>query len=617
VVGGSGVGKSSIVAAGLIPRLEAGSVEGSADWIYRQFMPGAMGDDPLLSFAACLGPEVTKQPAQLAAKLASGQTSIQDVVRSLLQSKPVRSELLVFADQFEELFTASTPEGRERFLHLMETGMATGRVRFVATLRAEFYARAIEDARLAAWLRDGSYPLAPPGLAEALEMITGPAEEAGLVLEDGLAQRIVDAFGDDLPLLAFAMSKLYEKCGPDGELTHGMFDSLGLADQIDSRAEQAFHELESDPEAQASQDAVFLQLVSVDEQQTVTRRRATLKSLAASGGASALVDKLVDARLLKTERRSDGEPIVSVAHEAVLVHWQRLKRWVDSRKDKLWLLQSVRSAAAEWDWQNRPDELLSSERRMRLAYATLEDLQPDLTPLERRFLGIGDAVELIEELGDSRTKHARRAYIGDRLAELGDTRPGVGVREDGTPDIVWRDVAGGEALIHTGAVVPVDAFRMAKYPVTWRQFRAFLEDPQGYFAERWWDGLPKASQAPRPHRSTPDNGSAEEVSWYDAAAFCRWLGARLGFEVRLPTEAEWRRAADGRRPAARVSMGTGVESAERQHGRIGIGTRHGGRLVPERSVTVRRSRYGRQPMGVVSRRIRRSGKACGAGRPPG
>jgi len=154
-------------------------------------------------------------------------------------------------------------------------------------------------------------------------MITGPAEEAGLVLEDGLAQRIVDAFGDDLPLLAFAMSKLYEKCGPDGELTHGMFDSLGLADQIDSRAEQAFHELESDPEAQASQDAVFLQLVSVDEQQTVTRRRATLKSLAASRGASALVDKLVDARLLKTERRSDGEPIVSVAHEAVLVHWQR------------------------------------------------------------------------------------------------------------------------------------------------------------------------------------------------------------------------------------------------------------------------------------------------------
>jgi hypothetical protein len=547
IVGASGVGKSSIVAAGLIPRLQAGAVEGSADWRYLQFTPGALGENPMLAFAACLAGLVPERPVDLAARLAADPGTIEGTVRSLLKGAPPSAEALVFADQFEELFTHSHPEHRESFLRFMDAAMATRRVRFVATLRAEFYARCTEYAALAAWLRSGSFPLAPPGLAEALEMITGPVEEAGLVLEDGLAQRIVNEFGTDrsaLPLLGFTLRQIYEARGPEGELTNRAYDSFeGLHGVIRSTAEQAFGEL--DTEAQKSLGAVFQELVTVDETQTVTRKRALLTTVAKSPAAAALVNKLVAVRLLVTDRGSDDAPVVSIAHEALLNHWSRLKAWIDERKDKLWLLQSVRTAAADWERQNHSDDFLWSEKRMRSVYATLEDLQPDLSALERRFLGIGDAAELLNELDDPRTKHARRAYIGDRLAEQGDTRPGVGVLADGTPDIGWCDVPGGEALMENGLVAWVDEFRIGKYPVTWGQFRAFLEDSEGFFKPVWWEGLLQASKPPLEHPSTLDNCSAEDVSWYDAVAFCRWLSARLGVEVRLPAEAEWRRAAAG------------------------------------------------------------------------
>jgi formylglycine-generating enzyme required for sulfatase activity len=90
-------------------------------------------------------------------------------------------------------------------------------------------------------------------------------------------------------------------------------------------------------------------------------------------------------------------------------------------------------------------------------------------------------------------------------------------------------------------------FFIAKYPITYSQYKAFLDDAQGYAGKRWWNGLerkPKPGEQDHPI----DNCPAENVSWYDAMAFCRWLTARLGYEVRLPTEMEWQQAATGGNP---------------------------------------------------------------------
>ena len=111
--------------------------------------------------------------------------------------------------------------------------------------------------------------------------------------------------------------------------------------------------------------------------------------------------------------------------------------------------------------------------------------------------------------------------------------------------------------------VTLPSFRISRYPVTFAQFQAFIDDPKGYQdQERWFGGLTSNKH----HRRVQDqffriggkpnyNEPRETVNWYQAVAFCRWLSWRLGgsydleeinqWIVRLPTEVEWERAARG------------------------------------------------------------------------
>ncbi len=156
---------------------------------------------------------------------------------------------------------------------------------------------------------------------------------------------------------------------------------------------------------------------------------------------------------------------------------------------------------------------------------------------------------------------AERAEMGRALAVLGDPRFGVGVR-DGLPEIDWVTIPAGPFLMGSDKKkdpkardsempqheVTLPEYRMSRYPITYAQFQAFVEDPQGFYNARWWEGL----SIPEGHNNAPGdqaykfwNHPRERVSWYNAVAFCRWLSANVGYEVRLPTEAEWEKAARG------------------------------------------------------------------------
>ena len=153
-----------------------------------------------------------------------------------------------------------------------------------------------------------------------------------------------------------------------------------------------------------------------------------------------------------------------------------------------------------------------------------------------------------------------RARAGRQLAAVGDRRPGVGLRDDGLPDVLATmcKVAPGTVVIEgeIGERAVDTPFAIARYPVTYAQYRAFLKDGDGYDDPRWWRepvALARRQDEPGRQHWPIANHPAENVSWYDAMAFCRWLTAKLreagdlgeDREVRLPTEAEWQLAAAG------------------------------------------------------------------------
>ncbi len=110
------------------------------------------------------------------------------------------------------------------------------------------------------------------------------------------------------------------------------------------------------------------------------------------------------------------------------------------------------------------------------------------------------------------------------------------------PDIAWVEIPGGPFIYQDGQRLDLPPFRIAKYPVTNCQYQTFI-DAGGYDDERWWQDLvkpePEVSRWPQPNRPKTN------LNWYEAVAFCRWLSVIEDFEIRLPDEQEWEKAARG------------------------------------------------------------------------
>jgi formylglycine-generating enzyme required for sulfatase activity len=163
-----------------------------------------------------------------------------------------------------------------------------------------------------------------------------------------------------------------------------------------------------------------------------------------------------------------------------------------------------------------------------------------------------------------------RAEAGRILSVLGDDRPGVGLRDDGLPDIVWCEAPGGEVQIED-KTFKVEPFYIARYPVTYKQFRAFIDAEDGIQDDRWWKGLAKTEKRDYGQQWPYDNHPRETVTWYQAAAFCRWLSAKLDYEIALPAEWQWQQAATGGNPANKYPWGPEWEDDHANSEEAGIG----------------------------------------------
>lgn len=434
VVGASGSGKSSLVGAGLIPRLAENAIEGSKDWKIVHFTPDEWGEgDPFASLAGALITDPLRlNPRGLAPSLRAQPDNLRETLEQALNGSPDWAKVLVFVDQFEELFTRVHDEDlRRAFAALLAETAKSTRIKTVITMRADFFHRVAELPALAALLKaheNRTFPLSAPGSIDLYEMITGPARVAGLQFENGLAQQILYDTGDDpgaLALMAYALQQLYEESeASDGWLTWDAYEGFGgVQGAIGEQAKDAFEQVS--PEAQTALPVVFRELVEVDERGTATRKRAPLETVTHEDPAcEELVRALVDARLLMT---SGGDyPVVEVAHEALFRSWPRLKTWVEEAQDDLILLRQVRHAALEWAAHDFSAAFLWPEERLKPVYEMIGRLKPHLSDIEREFIR-SEFDRLIEEIHTPETTQQRRSQIGERLAAIGDRRPGVGL----------------------------------------------------------------------------------------------------------------------------------------------------------------------------------------------
>jgi formylglycine-generating enzyme required for sulfatase activity len=193
-----------------------------------------------------------------------------------------------------------------------------------------------------------------------------------------------------------------------------------------------------------------------------------------------------------------------------------------------------------------------------------------------------------------------RVGAGRILAKLGDLRPGVGLRDDGLPDILWCEVPAGPFLMgsadedpwayadekpqHTYAIAA--PYAISRYPITNAQFSAFVE-AGGYHRERYWSERgwawrgceeivgPSEFGGPWNLPNHPRVG----VSWYEAMAFCRWLTDHLrergdlaeDQEITLPTEPQWEKAARGK-DGRRFAWGPDPDPNRANYSDLGVDT---------------------------------------------
>ncbi|WP_439330041.1 nSTAND1 domain-containing NTPase, partial [Brasilonema bromeliae] len=371
VLGASGSGKSSVVLAGLVPKLQQ-----QGNWLFTHFRPGS---DPFYALAEALVPlytdlNATQQIAQareLADYFCARKVLLPDVI-TRIQRNHSNHRLLLIADQFEEIYTLCNNESTRRhfldcLLSLIQTSTNQLPTVLVATMRADFLGSALEYRPFADVLQD-DIKLGPMNRKELLEVIEKPAQKLGVTLEGGLIERILDDVENEpgtLPLLEFALTLLWERRS-DRQLTHAAYEAIGeVQGALATHADKIYNNFDATEQQQVQR--IFMQLVRPGEGTEDTRRIATKSEL---GAASWLrVSQLADARLVVTSRNSSGQQTVEVVHEALIRHWQLLQSWIDENRSKIIQKNRIERLATEWQQNKQLNDYLLQGKQLKEAKA--------------------------------------------------------------------------------------------------------------------------------------------------------------------------------------------------------------------------------------------------------
>ena len=423
LVGASGSGKSSVVLAGLAPRLAR-----AGNWRFSHFRVGTeLERDPFLALARALAPlyvasdsdvERLRNTKLLASSLASGALTLRDVFADC-RSKNKGRRILLIADQFEEAFTLVEDESvRNRFIDVLLAGFpdpAAGApdICLILTMRADFYGHVLLHRRLADALQNHVQNLGPMDRDELQAAIVRPAENAGVVFEAGLVETLLDTVQSKLgglPLLQFALREMWGRQARK-TITRKSYDEIGgVEGALAQRAETVFATLTRggiDLAMDKAFQRLFTRLVTLGQGQEDTRRVVERAEL--GDDVWSLAQRLAgeENRLVVTNAASARET-AEVVHEALIRHWPKLVDWINrDRAFQLWLRQI---AAGIELWSAHPDDDGPLLRGGMLAQAT-EWLARRRDDLSAKELGYIEASVALRRRTEDERESARQAEI--------------------------------------------------------------------------------------------------------------------------------------------------------------------------------------------------------------
>ncbi len=397
VVGASGSGKSSLLNAGIIPRLRPRD-----DLAIAVLRPGRAPLEalvlallPLLEPDASATVRMAAEP-QLMTMLREGR--IGGLVDRVLAVQRKQGLLLV-VDQFEESLVDPLEPELQSFAAALNHCTAPGsRMQVLMALRADFLGAALRRPAVLPLVDDSRlFPLGPMSADELRAAVERPLAGLAVRYEHGLVDRLLADLGPDptrLPLLQFTLTRLWDKQqDKNGVISHAHYDALGgVGATLAKQAERAWTALPAQQRVHAR--SVLVQLVHPGgPASSPTRRVVTRTDLTPAQWHVA--ERLMTSRLLApTEvHRAGGAPVeaVELAHETLLVQWQRLRDFVTQDAAFRTWQEGVRQRIAQWEREGRSGGRRMTGSDLREARGWRTARPDELSAVEHEFIRFSEA----------------------------------------------------------------------------------------------------------------------------------------------------------------------------------------------------------------------------------
>ena len=368
IIGPSGSGKSSVLMAGLLPKLQHDALPDSAKWTYLE--PMVPGKRPLETLTLVLKPYFPDSSIKTLREDLDDDAArgLHLLATQLVKKSDTRVVLLV--DQFEELFTLTESEAeRQQFVELLLSAATEplGPVVVLLTIRADFYDRPMQYPALNRLLQAHLRQVLPMDVEDLRATIEQPAAlpDVRLTFEGNLVGDLLFEIQGQvgaLPLLQFTLEQLFQHRSGHHLTLQTYHEIGGVRGALAQHAEKTYTSLPSDEHRRLAR-ALFLRLIEPGAtEQDTTRRRAALTEFVLENAKqthvmSETIDAFVSARLLLTNDVA-GIKTIEVSLEAVIREWPLLATWIREARKDIPLQQAVSEDAEEWVRHSEPKDRL-------------------------------------------------------------------------------------------------------------------------------------------------------------------------------------------------------------------------------------------------------------------